>query len=216
MEDVPLSHLRSDCSSPMTFAKTTRVSLVFRLRDHNDAEAWSQFVDIYGSLIYRYGRHKGLQDADAADLSQDVLREVSRSIVGFDYDPTLGRFRNWLFLITRRTLARRFRKETTQPRATGDTQFLRNLQDLPEDETDDLWEQQYRQHIFHRASHQIISEFAEKTWLAFWRTAVDGEKPAEVAKQLGLSVGSVYVAKNRILRRLREKIAHIDDTLETS
>ena len=198
----------------MIFANTTKISLVRRLRDHHDAHAWSQFVQVYGPLVYRYGRHKGLQDADAADLAQDVLREVSQSIVDFDYDPKVGRFRNWLFLIMRRTLSRRFRTEARTPRATGDTRFLKQLRNLPDDEPDDLWEQEYRRHVFQWASDQIMADFAETTWQAFWRTAVDGEKASRVAQALGLSVGSVYVAKNRVLKRLKERVNLIDESLE--
>ena len=71
-------------------ANTTRVSLIVRIRDVDDAEAWSQFVDLYGPLLYRYGRRKGLQDSDAADLMQEVMREVSNSIGRFEYDPSVG------------------------------------------------------------------------------------------------------------------------------
>ncbi|MEM0925819.1 MAG: sigma-70 family RNA polymerase sigma factor [Planctomycetota bacterium] len=197
----------------MDFTDSTRVSLVARLRDHDDAQAWAEFVDIYGPLIYRFGRRRGLQDADGADLAQDVLREVARSIVQFNYDPEIGRFRNWLFLITRRVLGRRLRTMERSTRGSGDTRVLKKLNELPEREGEDLWEAEYRRHLFQWASDQIRQEFAESTWSAFWSTAVDGEKPSEVAASLQMSIGSVYVAKNRVLKRLKERIERVDETM---
>ena len=198
----------------MSSTNTTRISLVCRLRDHDDAEAWSRFVDIYGPLIYRYGRRRGLQDADASDLAQDVLREVSSCIERFEYDPTAGRFRNWLLLIARRTLSRRIRSQRNKPRATGNSGVLEQLHSLPNREEEDAWEKEYRQHVFQQASQQMADEFTEKTWAAFWQTAVEGQRPADVASALGMQVGSVYVAKNRIMKRLREKVQRIDETLD--
>lgn len=186
-----------------------------RLRQENDAEAWSQFVDLYGPLIYRYGRRRGLQDADAADLSQEVLREVARSIGRFEYDPSLGRFRNWLFVVAQRRLTHFFRSVQRQPVGSGDTSVLATLHELPSAEEEQAaWEDEYRRHLFTWASEQVRGEFEEKTWLAFWRTAIDGQKPADVARELRMNVGSVYVAKNRVLTRLREKIATIDEAVD--
>ncbi|MEM9365914.1 MAG: sigma-70 family RNA polymerase sigma factor [Planctomycetota bacterium] len=198
----------------MNFAETTRASLVNRLRDHDDTEAWSEFVDIYGPVIYRYGRHRGLQDADGADLAQDVLREVAQSIGRFQYDPTVGRFRSWLFLITRRVLIKRFQVAKRGLIGTGDTTLLRQLNEIPADQADPAWEIEYQKQVFRWASDRVKSEFAESTWLAFWMTAVDAAKPVSVADQLGMTVGAVYVAKNRVLKRIRERISRIDDTMD--
>lgn len=193
---------------------TTRASLVFRLRDHSDAEAWEHFVNIYGPLVYRFGRQHGIQDADAADLAQDVLREVSTSITGFDYNPEIGRFRSWLFLIARRTLGKKFRAQHRVPLATGDTKFLKQLGEHPDDQQKEHWNNEYRMRVFQWSCDEISGDFAETTWQAFWRTAVQGQKPADVAEALQMKPGSIYVAKNRVLRRLREKIASVDDSLD--
>ncbi|HBE67334.1 MAG TPA: sigma-70 family RNA polymerase sigma factor [Planctomycetaceae bacterium] len=195
----------------MNFANTTRVSLIYRLRDHQDSEAWGAFVDLYGPLIYRFGRYKGMQDADSADLAQDVLREVAKAMPAFDYDPAIGKFRSWLFLVTRRTLARRLRSKGRTPVAIGDTAFLKRLSEMPESSSDEQWELEYRQRLFQWALEQVKPEFNGTTWKAFWRTAVDGAKPVKVAEQLSLKVGSVYVSKNRVLRRLREVISTVDE-----
>ena len=196
-------------------ANTTRISLIYRIRDADDIDAWSQFVDLYGPLIYRYGRHKGLQDADAADLTQDVMREISGSIGRFEYDPNVGRFRSWLFVVTRHTLSHQYQARKRQPVGSGDTQTLASLHEVPAAEAEqDLWEKEYHLHLFQWASEQIRDEFSDRTWAAFWQTAVDGNKPTEVAQALQMSVGSVYVAKNRVLTRLRKKISVIDESIE--
>ncbi|MEM8735488.1 MAG: sigma-70 family RNA polymerase sigma factor [Planctomycetota bacterium] len=195
----------------MNFANTTRVSLIYRLRDHQDSEAWGAFVDLYGPLIYRFGRYKGMQDADSADLAQDVLREVAKAMTGFDYDPAIGRFRNWLFLVTRRTLARRLRSKNRTPVAIGDTAFLKQLGEVPEDSKDEQWELEYQKRLFQWALEQVKPEFNSKTWEAFWRTAVESKKPGDVAEQLSMKVGAVYVCKNRVLRRVREKVGSVEE-----
>jgi DNA-directed RNA polymerase specialized sigma24 family protein len=86
----------------MAASLETRPSLLLRLREPADQEAWRHFVDAYGPMVYRYARQRGLQDADAADLTQIVLLQVSGSVRRFDYDPQRGRFRGWLFGLVRR------------------------------------------------------------------------------------------------------------------
>ena len=184
-----------------------------RVRQENDADAWAEFVDLYGPLIYRYGRRRGLQDADAADLSQDVLREVARSIGRFQYDPSLGRFRNWLFVVAQRRLFSQFQRTQRQTAGSGDTSVLATLHEVPSsDDEQAAWEDEYRRHLFTWACEQVRCEFEEHTWSAFWQTAVEEQKPQDVADALGMKVGSVYVAKNRVLARLRVKVAEVEES----
>lgn len=88
----------------MAEAPTTRPSLLVRIRDRRDRQAWAQFVDLYGPLVYGFGRRQGLQDADAVDLMQDVLRTVAGAVGPLDYDPRRGTFRGWLFTVARNRL----------------------------------------------------------------------------------------------------------------
>src|SRR5947207_641300 len=97
----------------------TRRSLLVRLRDPGDRAAWEDFVSLYGPLPYRFARKRGLQDADAADVTQNVLEAVAKSLRGFNYDPALGRFRSWLFEIVRRQLAKWQRTQTRHETAAG-------------------------------------------------------------------------------------------------
>ena len=192
-------------------APTTRVSLIARLRESDDVEAWSEFVAIYGPLIYHYGNRKGLQNADACDLTQEVLREVLKSIDRFDYDPRLGRFRGWLRVVTRRALARMLEKQRQETLGNGDTATHQTIANVA-DEGEDLWEREHRMHLLRWAANAIRDEFKESTWQAFLLTAVDGRRPQEVAERTGLSVGAVYVAKSRVMNRLREKIQLVEES----
>lgn len=195
---------------------TTQKSLILRIRDASDADAWSHFVEIYGPLIYRYGRRRGLQDADAADLSQVVLTEVSHAIERFDYDASLGRFRNWLMVIARYKLSR-LTQQQAKHHASGDSQAQNLLDQQPSDDTwSATWENEYREHLFRWAASQVRNEIEEPTWQAFWRTAVENKSPADVAQELQMKVGTVYVAKSRVLLRIRDKIASVDDSVEAS
>ena len=192
---------------------TTQSSLLVRIRDQHDTEAWSQFHQIYGPLIFRFARWQGLQDADAADLTQDVLKEVCRQIGSFDYRRDRGRFRGWLLTVARCTVARMQQARFRQPTGTGDTGHLRRMENLP-DEADDLesyWNQEYEQTLFAWAAKEVQARVDASTWEAFHRTAVDGVKPADVAVELSMNLGSVYVARNRVLASIKRRIGEIDD-----
>src|SRR5947209_3674827 len=82
----------------------TRASLLVRLRDPLDEAAWAEFIDLYTPLVYGYARKQGLQDADAADLTQEVLGALAGAVGRLEYDPHRGAFRNWLFTVVRRKL----------------------------------------------------------------------------------------------------------------
>jgi RNA polymerase sigma factor (sigma-70 family) len=187
----------------------TQPSLLVRLRDAGDAAAWSQFVDIYAPLVYDFACRHGLQDADAADLTQEVLAAVAQNVRRFDYDPRRGSFRGWLFTL----VVNKFRKLRDrlyrQEQGSGDTTAQKFLQELPAAPDTDRWEQEYEQRMFAWAAGQVQASVEEKTWQAFWRTSVMGVRPQEAAKQLELSVAAIYMAKSRVLARLKELIQQI-------
>jgi RNA polymerase sigma-70 factor (ECF subfamily) len=189
-------------------ALLTRASLLARLGDSSDRAAWQQFVELYGSLVYGFARQRGLQDADAADLTQEVLLAIAQTAGRWHYDPQQGSFRGWLYGLTRNKIAKFLQKRRIQPIGSGDSNAHQRLAEEPDPESDleEVWEQEYRQQLFRVATAQIQKNFAPSTWLAFWRTAVEGKSGAAVAAELGLSVGAVYVARSRVLARLTEQI----------
>jgi RNA polymerase sigma factor (sigma-70 family) len=195
----------------MADALLTRASLLVRLRDPQDRAAWQQFVELYGSLVYGFARQRGLQDADAADLTQEVFLAVSQAAGRWQYDPRQGTFRGWLYGITRNKVAKFLQRRRNQPQGTGDSQALGLLAEQP-DPAPDLeaaWEQEYQLHLFRLAAAQVQESFAPTTWQAFWRTAVEGHSAGAVAEELGLSVGAVYVARSRVLARLAEEVQRL-------
>jgi RNA polymerase sigma-70 factor (ECF subfamily) len=190
----------------------TRATLLVRLRDPGDSEAWSQFVEVYAPVIYAIGRRQGLQDADAADLAQVVLLSVSRAIQRLDYDPERGRFRSWLYTVCRTKLANLQQRQRRQAAAAGGTTALNALDQQPAPAADrDQWEAECERRLFHFAAEQVRPAFEEKTWQAFWRTAVENQRPQQVAAELGLSTGAVYIAKSRVIAKLREAIEGIEN-----
>ena len=140
----------------------TRPSLLARIRDPRDGVAWGEFVDIYGPLVYDYGRRRGLQDADAADLTQDVLRAVAAAADRFAYDPARGAFRSWLFTVTRRKLLDSVRRRRPGDRGTGDTDVHKHLEaeeaghsdGMDEGEEGIEWDQAFRQRLLDWAAGQ--------------------------------------------------------------
>jgi RNA polymerase sigma factor (sigma-70 family) len=185
----------------------TRPSLLLRLRDPRDGAAWGEFVRLYAPLVYGYARKQGLQDADAADLCQQVLGAVAGAVGRLDYDPGRGAFRNWLFTVVRRKLADWRAAERNRVRGSGDTttcQVLERCLAPPRLEAD--WEAEWKRQVFIQACEQVRRDVTDSTWQAFWRTAVDGQPGKRVAADLGLSVAAVYHARSRVLARIKELV----------
>jgi RNA polymerase sigma-70 factor (ECF subfamily) len=195
----------------MAYAPTTRPSLLVRLRDARDAEAWRLFVELYGPIVYRFARRHRLQDADAADLTQEVLRGVSGSVGRLDYDPRRGSFRGWLFTLAHRKLYDLLARRRRQEQAGGDSATQMLLDETPARDSEDVWNQEHERQVFAWAAEQVRGQFTETTWHAFWATAVEGRDAAAVAEEMNLSEGAVYVAKSRVQARLREQIRQVTD-----
>jgi RNA polymerase sigma-70 factor (ECF subfamily) len=203
----------------MNEALVTQPSLLMRLRDPRDSQAWGQFVDRYGGLIYRFVRKRGLQDADAADLTQDVLQAVARSAGKLDYDPGKGTFRSWLFTITRHKLSDFLERRGRQVVGSGDSDAQGRLEQVARtDDGQEDWALEADRQLFHWAAEQVRGGFADNTWQAFWLTAVEGQSPQAVAERLGMTPGAVYVSKSRVLARLMKQIeqARADERLPWS
>lgn len=192
----------------------TRHSLLVRLYDPQDEQAWTEFLEIYEPLIYRLARRRGFQDADAADLSQEIFRSVAVAVERWRLNPDRGSFRAWLFLIARNSMINALKKKQRRPLATGDTQFRLLLESQPApDDAAAMVETEYERDLFHWAAEQIRDEFRPSTWQAFWLTGVEGQTPQAAAKSVGLSVGAVYIARSRVMARLKEKIEQVEGRL---
>ena len=190
---------------------TTRRSLIVKLRDPADTIAWGEFVAIYEPLVYGLARRKGLQDADARDLCQDIFRAVAGAVER--WDPARGSFRAWLSRIARNLLINFVTRRQFQPRGSGATSVQEILEAQPavDASATALFEAEYQMQLFRWAADEVRGQFAPTTWQAFWQTAVEDRPPAEVAAELRLSVGAVYVARSRVLARLRRRIEQLGD-----
>jgi RNA polymerase sigma-70 factor (ECF subfamily) len=197
----------------MTDMLETRPSLLLRIRDARDSRSWDQFVELYTPLLYRFALKQGLQNADAEDITQEVLTAVSHAIGRLEYDPQQGKFRSWLFTIARNKIANQRLKRKTHPAGSGDSGMHAALQNhpAPTSEEEALWEREYEQRLFQWAAEQVRALFQPETWQAFWSTAVEDQPVAQVAQTLGISVGAVYIAKSRVLARMKDKIQELGD-----
>ncbi|MFI5456237.1 MAG: RNA polymerase sigma factor [Isosphaerales bacterium] len=184
----------------------TRPSLLLRIRDVCDAEAWRTFVTIYAPLVYQHALRRGLQHADAADLTQDVMVEVARAIRSFEYQPERGRFRDWLLTITRRLL-RRFNERRARRLEQGcEAEELESLEDEPADVD---WNGAFNARVLRVAMQRIQPSFEPFTWRAFECVWIENRSAAEAAEQLSLRIEQVYIAKSRVLKRLSEEVHEI-------
>jgi RNA polymerase sigma factor (sigma-70 family) len=197
----------------MTDSPLTRPSLLIRIRDCQDAEAWSQFVEIYAPLIYASARRGGLQDADAADLTQEVMRVVPRAAKRLDYDQKRDSFRGWLFTVTRNKLRDFVASRRHVALGAGGAIIDDRLfhEQSGNDDELDYWNREYEEQVFAYATEQVRRHVQPSTWQAFWRVAVEGKPGKVVAEELGISIASVYVAKSRVIARLREKVQQLQD-----
>jgi RNA polymerase sigma factor (sigma-70 family) len=198
----------------MEEAPSTQPSLLIRLRDAGDERAWSEFTEIYGPLVYQLARRKGLQEADAQDLAQDVFRAVARAIDRYDPDPTRGSFRGWLARIAGNLIINLLAAQRRHPRGTGDTdmQRLMEAQPDPTGEESALFEAEYRRRLLGWAADRVRPLFSDAVWQAFWQTGVEGKPADEVASALGMSVGTVYQYKSRVVVRIRREIERVDES----
>ena len=193
----------------------TRQSLLLRLPDRHDAMAWAEFVTIYEPLIYRLARSKGLQHADAQEVVQEVLVAISRAIDRWDPHGD-GRFRDWLFRISRNLVINYLTRRKHRSLASGDSGAAELLATAPapDQATSQWFELEERRQVFHYCARLLSQSVDGKQWQAFWQTAVQQRSVAEVAKELNMTAGAIYIARSRMMNRLRQEVNRVLNTHE--
>jgi RNA polymerase sigma factor (sigma-70 family) len=196
----------------MSESPTTRLSLLIRLRDAHDRLAWEQFVGLYAPLVYGFARRKGLQDADAADIAQDVLTSVAQQMRQWEYQPDRGSFRGWLFTIARNRLKNWQSCAARRLDSRGGDEHQTVLNAQPQDEPDkEEWDAEYARQVFHWAAGIVRKQVSDQAWRAFELTAVEGRTGPDVAAEMGISAGAVYLARSRVMARLKQQVQSIGD-----
>lgn len=192
--------------SVLSSEPATRQSLLIRLRNTRDQQAWAEFSAVYEPVIYRMTKRRGLQDADAREVVQEVLMSVAGAIDRFDVSQA-GSFRGWLSRITRNATVDRLRSVASRRENLDASSVLHQLEQAGGDELlMDEFETDRRQQLFRWAAGRVRSRTGEVNWMAFWKSAVEGQSIEAVAIDLKVSEGAVYVARCRILKRIRELV----------
>jgi RNA polymerase sigma factor (sigma-70 family) len=196
----------------MSPSPETRPSLLVRLIDRTDQEAWHEFAQIYGPVVYRLALRKGLQHADAEDLAQQVLAAVSKAIDRWQFDPARAKFRTWISRIAHNQIINALTRAAPD-RASGSdgAQEQLNQQAAADGPDSDLVRIEFRREVFRWAAERIRHEFRAATWDAFWLTAVEELTVEQAAEKLHISCGAIYAARSRVMRRLKEKVCEFDD-----
>jgi RNA polymerase sigma-70 factor (ECF subfamily) len=188
---------------------STHASLLQRVKAR-DAQAWQRLVDLYGPLVYFWCCRTSLGREDVADVMQEVFLAVASNIQTFHKGPAGGSFRGWLRTITKNKIRDHFRGHD-DAQAEGGSSANQRLAQIPDPNVmeEDSAEMDAERDLLHRALDLVRGGFEPRTWQAFWRVVVDGKAPADVALALGLSRASVYQARTRVLRRLREELGDL-------
>jgi len=190
----------------------TNESLILRVKDPADAAAWSDFIAIYRPVVVRMAFGRGLQHADADDLAQQVFLSVARAIEHWEADSQQPPFRAWLSRISRNAIVNALTRKKPDA-AGGSTSAQEMLRELPErdDETTQQVIEESRREAMRWAAEEIRSEFTEVTWAMFWLSSIAGKGVAEVARLHDKTPGAVYMARFRVMLRLKEKVLEVSE-----
>jgi RNA polymerase sigma-70 factor (ECF subfamily) len=187
----------------------TRPSLLVRIRDPRDAESWKLFLELYTPLVLGYCRLRGLQDADAADVTQEVMAILARSMHTFQYSPARGRFRDWLGTVTRNQVNRLWAKQKAGGAPAGGDALPEALAYLAAVDSDTEWTAEFNAQVLRAALDRVQPLFGPSTWQAFASVWLENKSAATTATEMGITLHAVYVAKAKVLKRLEEEVIEL-------
>ena len=190
----------------MEYNPQTRFSLIEKIKDPRDAEAWSEFVAIYYPLLFGICRKKGLQYADATDIAQEVLSRVAGAVGSYKHDQPGATFRGWLYRITRNLTVDFFRRKGKDPLAKAAVhEDLGKIQEPSQEESQEF-HSAFRKHLFTVVAKVVQQQVHPQTWAAFWQTEIEQVDVTRTSQQLSMTRGAVYVARSRVIAKLRKEV----------
>ncbi len=163
----------------------------------------------FAPIVYRWCRRSGVSEADAPDIVQEVFATVARSIRDFERRREEGSFRGWLATITRSRVRDFLRRDSKHPTSMGGTDALNQLHAIPDDIDSSICLDSMESPLAKRVMEIVRTEFEEVTWRAFWMTTIESLSPAITAERLEISLASVYQARTRVLRKLRQRLSEL-------
>mgnify|MGYP003381934547 FL=1 len=189
----------------------TRHSLIVRLKDQRNNLAWTEFLCAYEPFLMRLLRKQGTPERHVADVSQQLLMAIAKSVEGWAPDGKNASFRRWLGCVARNVVIKFMMRERKQVTGQGGSDFLTLLEDVPDASIHAEQIKQYEQELILWAAEQVRGEFRENSWRAFWETQVEGRSVADVAEELGVTTGAVYMSRSRVFARIRNRIEEVLD-----
>ena len=192
----------------------TSLSLLSRLRRSTESETWGRLVELYAPLLGVWLSKNDVQDSDADDLVQEGLLAVSMDLSKFEHGGQPGAFRGWLKAILVNRLRNFWRARKRRPEATCESHIDERLAELenPTSELSHLWNEEHDRYVLRQLLGLVKPHFAPSTWTAFYRVALKGERPRDVASEMQISLNAVVTAKSRVLRRLRQETEGLVDS----
>lgn len=187
----------------------TRPSLIVQLKDPRNEPAWSEFVCAYEPFLMQLVRRQGTPERHVADITQQLLMVIAKSVAGWTDDGKVASFRRWLSQVARNVVIKFMARERREISGQGGTDFFEQLIEQPDLGAMDATAGRYEHELIVWAADKVRSEFHEASWKAFWATQIQGKSVADVAAELSVSPGSIYMSRSRILVRIREKIQEV-------
>lgn len=188
----------------------TRQSLIVRLKSEQNELAWRDFVCAYEGFLNQLARRQGVPERHIPDVTQQILLTIAKSIEGWKDDGSVASFRRWLSTVSRNVVIRFMSRERRQAGGIGGSDLIDQLQNVQE-KPDEQHVKKYQHELIVWAAEQVRHEFLETSWRAFWATVIDERPVDEVAAELGVSSGSIYMSRSRIMARIKKKVGEVND-----
>jgi RNA polymerase sigma-70 factor (ECF subfamily) len=188
----------------------TRLSLISRIQGGRNDLAWTEFVSAYEPFLRRLVERQGVPEGHVPDVIQQILAGIAKSVAQWQDDGNPSSFRRWLNRVARNVVIKFMKRERGQVRGRGGTDFLELLERTPDSESEEQV-REYQRELVVWAAEQVQGEFRETSWKAFQATQVEGRSVAEVAAELGVTPGSIYMSRSRIMARIRSRLKDVTD-----